>query len=263
MNDKTRQKGRCIEEMIKRKLWVLLTLIALAGVAFGQAIPVLDIDPSGKLGPGNPIDAGQVDRDPKHGGIYIAKEPDDRWHVVGAGILPWGGTQIEMVASAINIGGKPGKITPEGEFTIGNPGNVFDSPEGGQIDWIKIEGNKIQWLTWFNGTGAWDGTWFKVEGDYLVFETLGMNNEKTGAAGSGCGKPGDRKCLIQDPLPPAPKERIFIGGDKPDNWKNPPTEAPFALRNNPKAPLKILDVELTGKLPTIWGAVKESSKAGR
>lgn len=243
-------------------LCAFLIATALApGIVHGKKIdlrrvPVEKIDPSGMLGPGNPRGIQLGDK-PDEGGIYIAKEPDDRWHVVGAGMIPWGGTDVEMVALAINAGRTEGKIKPKGEYTADKPGNVFDSPEGGQIDWAKIEGNKIEWLTWYNGTGAWDGVWFEVEGDFLVFETLGLNNKKTGAANSACGKFGDRKCLVVDPLPPAPVERIFIGGDNPKNWEHPKNEAPFALKNNPKAP-DTLAVELKDKAPTTWGAVKDS-----
>lgn len=238
---------------------VLTTAILVPGMVYSKKMKAEDIDPSGMLGPDNPR-GKQFGDDPSEGGIYIAKQPDDIWHVVGGGMLPWGGTQVEMVAFAVNADGSSGKMGPAGEYVDdGNDDDnvVFDSPEGGQIDWIKIKGNRIDFLTWFNGTGAWDGIWFEAEGDFVLFETLGMNNEETGGVGSSCDEYGDRGCLIQDPLPLAPKERIFIGGDAPGTWENPSTETPFALKNRPDAPDTLVAVEPKDKEPTTWGSVKK------
>lgn len=235
---------------------LILTAFVPRIVHSKEEIPVLDIEPEGMLGPGDPR-GRQLGNKLDEGGIYIVKEPDERWHVVGAGMLPWGGTQVDMIASAVNAGGSEGKIEPEGEYTNNNPGNVFDSPDPNQIDWIKIEGNRIEWVTWYNGTGGYDGVRFQVEGDYLLFERLGFTNKDT-VTGWACGVFGDRECLAVDPLLPAPVERIFIGADNPEDWEHPPKEAPFALKNVPKSPT--LDdfraVEPMNKLATTWGEMK-------
>ena len=176
--------------------------------------------------------------------------------------LPWGGTDYEIIALAVNADLSEGKMGPEGEFTSDNKGKVgegevFDSPKGGQIDWIKISGNKVQMLTWWNGTGAWDGLWFEATGDYVLFDTLGMNNDAIDAAADACGAFGDRKCLVKDPLPQVSPDRIFIGGDKPDSWKHPSKSAPFALKNRPDAPDTLTAVDAKGKMAAFWGEIKE------
>jgi hypothetical protein len=251
---------------------VLIAIAFAFGIAYSELMTVEDIDPAGLIGPGDPDTTGHtLDAEGNEGyALFMAKEPDNRWHLVGSGITPWGGTVFEFVGRAIKADGTSGLMGPQGEFTADdNPEGlfpapadpaavVFDSPEGSQIDWVKIDGPVVQTLAWFNGTGAWDGLWFTVDGDYLLVEILGMNDEAMGAAEQACDVFGDRACLAADPLPPAPPEAIWIGGDGGlETRKHPSTPAPFLLRNNPNAPATVVAVEPLYKAMTKWGAVRE------